>query len=77
VALAGIVTEAGTLAALLLHESVTIVVLSLALSLIFTVPIEVFPPSSEVGLSVIDTNKLSTTVSSAVWVVPNVAEIVA
>lgn len=66
VALAGIVTEVGTIAAPLLLARVTIVALSLALSLIFTVPMEVFPPTTEVGLTVIETNKLSTTVRTAV-----------
>lgn len=45
--------------------------------MIFTVPIEVLPPSTVVGFKVTETSRLSTTVNIALWVFPNVAEIVA
>jgi hypothetical protein len=71
VALAAIVTLAGTCAAVaLLLDRVTTAPPTGAGPFNVTVPVEVFPPNTEAGLRLRDASAEAVTVKLAVWVVP-------
>jgi hypothetical protein len=78
VALAGIVTLAGTCAAaVLLLDNVTTASVAGAGPLSVTVPVDEVPPITEAGLTVTDVKVAAVTVRLAVRVVPRTPEIVA
>ncbi len=68
---AATVTLAGTVAtAVLLLESVTTAPPEGAAALKLTVPVEEFPPTTEVGFRVTEESNSGFTVSVAVWLLP-------
>ena len=75
---AGTATETGTCAAdVLLLNSVTAAPLAGAAPLSVTVPVELLPPTTEVGFSVSDDKLAAFTVSVALCEAPSIPEIVA